>query len=344
MKARRHRRILPTVGGPDFDPPAIDALPESADRPRFSVMIPTFNCAEYLRVCLASVLEQDPGPGRMQIEVIDDCSTLDDPESVVRELAGDRVSFRRQPQNVGAVGNFNTCIERSAGELVHILHGDDVVLPGFYAAIDQLALDVPDAGFYATRVHAIDEGGCRSWMSESLAAYTRAASTDLRAFACGTPIQFVGTVVRRAAYEAVGGFRPGLAHVADWDMWMRLVVSTGLACIDEPLAEYRQFAASDTSRLKRTATNLLDIDRFASLMSTAEIDFDVDSALAKARLSARLQEHCFQRLGDHEAARANHRYWAARATTTEYLRWTAGSIRDGLRAKFVPCAGAPDYR
>jgi glycosyltransferase involved in cell wall biosynthesis len=54
---------------------------------------PDYNCASYLRETLASVLAQDPGPEHMQIEVIDDCSTKDDPQAVVREMGMGRVSF-----------------------------------------------------------------------------------------------------------------------------------------------------------------------------------------------------------------------------------------------------------
>jgi|SRR5581483_9724411 len=53
-------------------PPITDDLP----RPLWSVLIPTYNCANYLRETLASVLAQDPGPAVMQIQVVDDCSTL----------------------------------------------------------------------------------------------------------------------------------------------------------------------------------------------------------------------------------------------------------------------------
>ncbi|HZY25562.1 MAG TPA: glycosyltransferase, partial [Bacteroidales bacterium] len=76
-------------------------------------MIPTYNCAHYLRETIASVLAQDPGPEIMQIEVVDDHSTRDDPEVVVKELAGDRVGFYRQSQNVGYIKNFETCLQRS---------------------------------------------------------------------------------------------------------------------------------------------------------------------------------------------------------------------------------------
>jgi len=64
--------------------------------PLWSVVIPTFHCARFLRQTLESMLSQGPGPDVMQIEVIDDCSTQDDPESVVRAAAGERVHFCRQ--------------------------------------------------------------------------------------------------------------------------------------------------------------------------------------------------------------------------------------------------------
>ncbi len=65
--------------------PSVDPVSQETVRPFWSVMIPTFNCAAYLAQTLRSVLSQDPGPQEMQIEVIDDVSTRDDPEAVVRE-------------------------------------------------------------------------------------------------------------------------------------------------------------------------------------------------------------------------------------------------------------------
>jgi hypothetical protein len=60
--AFQHRlRVLPITEG-------------SMPRLLWSVMIPTFHCARFLRQTLESVLSQDPGPDVMQIEVVDDCS------------------------------------------------------------------------------------------------------------------------------------------------------------------------------------------------------------------------------------------------------------------------------
>src|SRR5206468_9339134 len=60
--------------------PTIAPVAEEGTRPFWSVMIPTYNCGDYLRRTLQSVLAQDPGPDQMQIEVVDGSSTKHNPE------------------------------------------------------------------------------------------------------------------------------------------------------------------------------------------------------------------------------------------------------------------------
>jgi glycosyltransferase involved in cell wall biosynthesis len=62
-------------------PPEIKPLQGSVSRPKWSVMIPAYNCRQYLIEKIRSVLEQDPGEENMQIEVVDDGSTDADVES-----------------------------------------------------------------------------------------------------------------------------------------------------------------------------------------------------------------------------------------------------------------------
>src|SRR5687768_5106714 len=115
----------------------IPPVPGGVARPFWSVMIPTYHCARFLRETLESVLAQAPGPEMMQIEVVDDGSMLDDPAAVVADVGGGRVSFYRQPQNVGHTKNFETCLKRARGQVIHLLHGDDYVRDGFYRKLQR---------------------------------------------------------------------------------------------------------------------------------------------------------------------------------------------------------------
>jgi glycosyltransferase involved in cell wall biosynthesis len=112
-------------------PPIIAPVTDQAHRPLWSVMIPVYNCLGYLQKTLSSVLAQDPGPEIMQIAVIDDCSSDGDVWALVQQLGKGRVEYFRQEQNRGSLRNFETCLNRSRGHWVHLLHGDDWVAPGF---------------------------------------------------------------------------------------------------------------------------------------------------------------------------------------------------------------------
>jgi len=249
--------------------PIIAPVPDGIVRPRWSVMIPTFNCADYLRQTLQSVLAQDQSAEHMQIEVIDDCSTRDDPERVVREVGQGRVFFFRQPHNVGISANFNTCIERSRGHWVHILHGDDFVLPGFYKALGPLLASDAGIGAAFCRHIFVDEEGHWQRLSSIEARSPCVLANASQRLGEYTLMQTPSIVVRRQTYERVGGYRASLPHCADWDMWKRISADAAIAFHPEPLACYRVHAASDTSRLRRTGANVADLRR-SVLVSHAE--------------------------------------------------------------------------
>lgn len=291
-------------------PPAIETVAGGAVRPLWSVMIPTFNCASFLRLTLESVLREGLPPDEMQIEVIDDVSTKDDPEAVVRELGGGRVTFHRKPRNEGIARNFNTCIARSCGQLVHILHGDDLVLPGFYAQVAQAARQYPNSAAVFTRCRVVDELGTFDSVSSRMRAWeapTRVAG-DL---VYGNPIRTPGVVIRRSFYERHGGFRTDLSHVADWEMWARVAREGGVVALNAVLADYRQFGGNDTSRLARTAGDLRERLRLALLFAEAFREFDFDRCVRDLGRQARRRMQRFDGLGDTEAARANREFYEA---------------------------------
>ncbi|MBF2025195.1 MAG: glycosyltransferase [Oscillatoriales cyanobacterium C42_A2020_001] len=241
--------------------PSIAPVPKGVHRPRWSVMIPTYNCAEYLKQTLESVLSQAPDPDVMQIEVVDDCSTQDDPEAVVQTVGQGRVSFYRQPQNGGAIHNFNTCIQRSTGHLLHILHGDDKVLPGFYSAMEQAFQTAPDIGAAFCRPIYIDEVDRQRFIYTLEQPEAGIMPHLLQRLGVVCMIQTPSIAVRRSVYEAIGGFHPDLFHAGDWEMWKRVASYYPVWYEPQPLACYRTHSSSHTSSLVRTAANIANTRR-----------------------------------------------------------------------------------
>jgi GT2 family glycosyltransferase len=249
-----------------------------AERPLWSVMVPTFECAGFLRETLASVLAQDPGPELMQIEVVDDASS-DDPEAVVRELGEGRVGFFRQERNVGHVENFNTCVRRARGQLVHLLHGDDAVREGFYATMQRPFQEHPEVGAAFCRYIAMNEEGTWQVVSKLEQPTSDVLDGWLERLAVGQRLQTPSMVVRRDVYDDVGGFDARLAWTEDWEMWVRIAARYPVWFETEPLALYRIHSASSSGRMTRTAGSIVDTRRAIDLIR-AHVPADQEQRLA----------------------------------------------------------------
>lgn len=241
--------------------PPINSVPQDSHRPFWSVMIPTYNGTKYLEQTLKSVLVQDPGVREMQIEVVDDCSTKDYPEELVKDIGQGRVSFFRNPQNVGLVNNWNACIRRSYGRWIHILHQDDVVLPGFYKKLEHdIAIACnDDIGAAFCRYVFMDEDG--HWNNLSRLEKRKSGILDnwVQEIAVVQLIQFPSMVVKRNVYEKLGGFYPPVHYAADWEMWKRIATDYSVLYEPEILACYRQHTGSESSRLINMAKDIADI-------------------------------------------------------------------------------------
>lgn len=289
----------------------IGPVNQGEKRPLFSVMIPTYNCAQYLRVTLESVLSQDLGPDEMQIEVIDDGSTLDDPESVVNEIGKGRVGFFRNSINLGATQNFNNCLKRSKGKYVHILHGDDYVGPGFYLAINQLIQQEPTYGLFGTRTFVMDAEGLLNFISPKFPQLKVInKTTNLFLDHCDINIlYFPGMVINRKCVESTGGFDESFGHVADWDMWIRLMYYHGAILSNIPLAYYRMFDLNDSARHIRLGNNVIEILRAYQGFQTILPNLDNAIFHKKMQEIAYFQYNRFLCNKDACAALANYEVW-----------------------------------
>lgn len=219
-------------------PPVIAPLAASMKRPLWSVMIPAYNCYQTLGETLASVLAQDQGEDQMQIEVIDDGSTDGNVKELVERVGNGRINYFRKEQNEGSLANFETCLNRSKGKFVHLLHGDDKVRPGYYNKMTSLFETYPHIGAAFCRYATINGQGKILWDHRKEINEDGILDNWLYKIASYQRLQYCTISVKREVYERLGGFY-GVTYGEDWEMWVRIAAHYAVAYTPEVLAEYR---------------------------------------------------------------------------------------------------------
>lgn len=240
-------------------PPVIKPIDPTIERPLWSVMIPAYNCSKFLQHCLQNVLDQDEGTDKMQIEVVDDCSTDADVKSLVETIGKGRVGYFRQEKNQGSLRNFETCINRAKGYYIHLLHGDDFVDNGFYKAMEDLLTDFPQAGAACCGFWHVGEAGEFLYPNEKISDERGILSDWLDTIAQGQKLQPPSVVVKREVYEKLGGFF-GVHYSEDWEMWVRIAAHYPFAFTPLKFANYRVHDNENiTSKYFQTGQHIKDI-------------------------------------------------------------------------------------
>ncbi|MFM1904807.1 MAG: hypothetical protein RLZZ440_2707 [Planctomycetota bacterium] len=245
---------------PPVQPPPIPPLDSPGDRPRFSVLVPTYEPDGKLARTLESVLAQAGPAAMMEIVVVDDGSR----PGLVREIVeqvdpGRRIEVVEHKRRLGLCGNWNRAIARARGELVHLLHQDDYVLPGFYDRMHQAFRQAPGLGMAFCRSRLVDAAD-RTIRTESRQQWTAGVLVNwLPRIAERQRIQTPAVVVPRATYERLGGYRSDLQLALDWEMWVRIAAHAAVWYEPRPCVCYRRHAANETSRLMASGDAWPDI-------------------------------------------------------------------------------------
>jgi glycosyltransferase involved in cell wall biosynthesis len=261
----------------------------------------------------------------MEIVVVDDCSSDVDVASLVESIAGSRVTFQRNKSNLGLAGCWNSCIERSRGEWIHILHQDDYVDEAFYRRLRVLAELHPEVALLATRSFMVDENGVITSVTPRVLSLEKGGNV-IDEFFYHTPIQCPGVVVRRRCYEEVGGFREDLKYTLDCEMWARTIKAKAGFVTSDVLAYYRADAENQSRKLWKSGEALADIAKLNAFFANRYEEFDAMKAQRRLMEMARSGEERMLQLGEIEGARACREYWKTNAPIDFHFRVFAKNL------------------
>jgi len=108
------------------------AMTVSSPNPRLSVVVPAYNDAPILRLCLARLAAQTLAHAAYEIVVVDDGSTDDTPRVVSEAASGQaRIRCVRFDRNRGRSAARNAAVRAAGAPLVVFVDSDVLVLPDF---------------------------------------------------------------------------------------------------------------------------------------------------------------------------------------------------------------------
>lgn len=282
-------------------------------RPLVSVVIPTYNCGEYICASVESALTQTHRP--IEVIVLDDGST-DDTRERLRAYGG-QIRYIYQA-NRGLSAARNAAIAAARGDVVALLDADDLCAPRRVERQLRLLSSGPNVGFVACQAPIIDQDGkltgkeyCRhvAFPGKEDVVIGRDAAL-LRYVQTGF---FLPTTVlmRRSVIEAVGGYDVSFLACQDLDLMLKLLQVCDMGYANEALYFYRRGRAASLSatRRKTCAENIQVLKKFAQSLGggVPEVRRVLSERLARKhalRAAFLLQEHDMQGACEHLAAAA----------------------------------------
>ena len=224
---------------------------------RFSVIIPLYNKAPYIKKALESVINQSYND--FELVVVDDGSTDGSCQIAEETLKGVHVDYHLIKQhNAGVSTARNNGVKASHGDFICFLDADDWWAPTFLEKMNSFINDYPDAGIYGTNYYYVKNGRQRVCVTTAERGYINYCKVYADRLAM--PLTSISVAIKRDVFCAVGGFNPKLKLGEDFDLWIRISLCHKVAFLNEPLAYYFQDSAPQwrgTGRLQEPQFHML---------------------------------------------------------------------------------------
>ena len=210
--------------------------------PKFSIIMPLYNKAPYVRKAVESVVGQTYSD--WELVIVDNGST-DGSGEIVASISDSRIQIVRLGENIGPGGARNHGVEKSTAPWICFLDADDWWEPTFLEEMVGLIERHPDAGIYGTGYYIVKNGkeriapiGVETGFHEGEINYCKVYSKTL----C-MPLTSITVAIPRSLFEESGGFKTHLRLGEDFDLWIRIALKHKVVLLNKPSSNYNQDVA-----------------------------------------------------------------------------------------------------
>lgn len=207
--------------------------------PLVSVVMPTYNGAQFIREAIDSILSQSFK--EFEFIIVDDGS-MDETEEIIRSYADKRIVYIKKEQNSGISDSLNRGISLSRGKYIARMDDDDISLPHRFET--QLKVFENNSKIIVCgSVSEIDNGKKKSNNPES----HDEIKLSLLFHNCmiHPSVMMLKKPLELALYNV--DFVPS----EDYDLWSRLIWEGEFYNIQNPLIQYRDHDDSETSTRRK---------------------------------------------------------------------------------------------
>lgn len=204
--------------------------------PLVSICVPAYNAERFIRETLESALAQDYP--HLEIIVSDDAST-DQTQEIVREYAEKGVRLISHSRNLGMTRNMNNVIQASQGKYVVKLDADDILETDYVSSLVPVMETNPNTAFAHCSCRLIDINGDFLGYERSIhGSFIRNGIEEWPRYVFGPRAVHI-LMLRRVAFDAVGGYQEDFIRSQDWKLERDLLTVGDVYYCDRILAHYR---------------------------------------------------------------------------------------------------------
>ena len=212
--------------------------------PKVSVIMPSYNKAEYIVESIHSILSQTWKD--FELIILDDCST-DNSVEVIRTIKDSRIRFYENSENIGIAANRNKGLELAQGEYIALLDADDLS-PDYRLKDEVEYLDQhPEIVAVYGGSQEIDENG----EAQGLYVSTLHNPDFIRAKLLIRDVIPNGSCMYRKAFVMDNNiyYEDEYYGMDDYLFWVRCSVKGNIVGIPETLLYWRNFDHNTTNQL-----------------------------------------------------------------------------------------------
>lgn len=238
------------------------------------IYIPTFNRGKYIKQTVKTLLNQTHK--NICITVVDNAS-VDDTEEIVRSIIDSRINYIKNEINIGAINNFNKCIDISLAnndQFMCIFHSEDLYSKEIVEKELRLILKSDDIGVVFSNLRFVDENN-----NDLPRVFEKRYDTDIilseqdlieTTLAYGTPLVCPTFMARTIIFKAIGYFDNRYVYAGDTDFYFRVSKVFRIGIINEVLIKYR---VSSTQESFKELTNRKDISEEFVLLNSIKNEY-----------------------------------------------------------------------